>query len=437
MSEQEPEPWDDPLPRDEPPSQARPGMPAAKPPRLGDEQLLVATVIADPAAWDALRHVRPSDFESHGLAIAWRGMRQLIMAGSPPTPMALGALDPTIDPDELAVLASRAPGSLPAAASAARRLSTARRAAAAASALRRAAQGIEAAAAGHGGADPEDWHHAMAAGIASAIEKGGSTRTVDSDDIDAMVIASLEEARPPAATGIARLDEFLGGGLPGSAVIAIAGPAKVGKTVLAATVSYNFERAAAPTPHLLVSLERTEVEIGRLKSARTLGIPASQLTSLSDGQRAALRQPRPGGRLCQVLHMPGASPEAIEAEVAYQRQASGIRAVIIDYLQLIGGRQRGEQEESHMSRVCQWLQEAASRQQVAILVTVMMDDMGSPWKRAGAIRHASQAFLVLNRDSGRDGAYLETQRSSTGNESDIGTITSPALTLERAGPHFR
>lgn len=163
----------------------------------------------------------------------------------------------------------------------------------------------------------------------------------------------LAERKPPLPTGIARLDEFLSGGLRPAVVLALAGQTKVGKTVMLATISHNLEHRTPPVPHLLVTLEQSAEEIACLKLARRIGVRADALDALDDDTMDRFRAlPRVSGA-CRVMHSPGATIEDIEAEATYHVRANGAAAVLVDYLQLTGGRQQRENDEQHMTRVAQ------------------------------------------------------------------------------------
>ncbi len=238
----------------------------------------------------------------------------------------------------------------------------------------------------------------------------------------------------PLKTGVERLDEFLDGGLRAGTLLGIGGQAKVGKTILATTIGGNLD--AAGIPHLMISLERTAEEVAELKLARRLGISASRLHALDDTQKATLDRLPPTGNGAPILDTNDTTIEDIAAEASYQRHTRGIELVIVDSLQLIAGKQKWDTDEAHMTRVCQRIRQMASTLKLPVIATVHITEMGTIWRGAGAIRQNANAYLLLNRDNGSRGAFLETIASNLGNEAAIGTIGAPALTLSDAGPHF-
>jgi predicted ATP-dependent serine protease len=272
--------------------------------------------------------------------------------------------------------------------------------------------------------------------IAAALEAlGGTPATITGDELTARVATLLSQDMPPVKTGIARLDEFLGGGLQAGTLLAIGGETRGDKTTLISTISGNLDDLGVA--HLVISLDRTADEFGTMKLARRLGMGLEELRK--NGAEAARLTGKlpPQGKGCRLLHAPGISIEEISAEARHQAKQHGARVLMLDTMQLVGGRQGRELEEQHMARVAEGLRSLVQNLRISGIVTVQMDQMGQVWRRAGAIAHTASAFLVLNRDRSQDGAWLENHGNSMGDEADIGTVDSPSLRLNRSGPHFQ
>ena len=403
---------------------------------ITDEQTVIASVLAGTAEWDTVRRLRRSDFKDPFLAVVWTTMCAASVAGAPTSPRVIVAMNPSIGHETLVALSAWASADA-VASTATDRIVSRSRMTATAEALRAAAQSLERRLQGRGQAGSPPWQTEIGEAMAVVADLTGSDQAFDGDAHEAQVIRRIAERRVPLATGIARVDEFLLGGLRAGTMLAVGGQTKVGKTVFLATISGNLESRSEPVPHLLVTLERGADDIARLKLARRMGIGADALDRLDDAGIAKLRTLGRSSAACRTMHMPGASIEDIAAEASYQVRSRGAQLIMIDYLQLTGGIRRGENDEQHMTRISQEYAALSARLRVPLIVLVQVDPLGQIWRRAMAVAQSANAYLVINRDRESTGAYLETQQSNLGDESDIGTITSPSMVLDPAGPHFR
>jgi circadian clock protein KaiC len=101
----------------------------------------------------------------------------------------------------------------------------------------------------------------------------------------------------PLVTGVAGLDELLGGGLLERSVTLVSGSAGVGKSTLA--VQFLAEGAARQEPGLYVALEEGPKQI--IQSASALGLPLQQ--SIEDGLAEVLYLSRDRVRPSQLLSL--------------------------------------------------------------------------------------------------------------------------------------
>ena len=400
-----------------------------------DERAVVASVLSGSLAWDDIRHLRVTDFDDARMRRIWTSLHKASLSADAPTPKVVSGIDRALDAGMLASLAATAT-TAPAAKAAASRLVQRNRKALAVRKLHAAAREVE-------GLPPEAeapgamaWQTRLTLALDDLAALAGGDRATSGDDLEASLVKRLKEGRTPVSTGIKRLDEFLGGGLRPGTLLAIGGQPKTGKTVFLASVSFNLEMQPDPVPHAFISLAHDPDAIARLKLARRIGVAASRLGDLSVAEHQALVSLRRVGNACRTSHLPGATLDDLKAEAAYHVKAHGARAILVDYLQLVEGRLPRETDEGHMTRVAQGIQVMACDLKTPVILAVAVDDMGQVWRRGSAIKHVADAYLVLNRDRGSEGAYLETHCSNLGDEADIGTIDQPSMSLHPAGPHF-
>lgn len=401
-----------------------------------DAETLLSSVIADPKLYGLVSYIKPVDLDDYKHQAIWAAITATLQSGGAISPQSLNAVDPNIDPAEIIRLGRASPRNPEACRKAARRISDLHRALQAADILAKAAGDIRQAHAREtAGEDNQNWLTIFGQATRAASKLTASAHVTPASVIESRVISLVTDTKTnagkPIPTGIRALDKYLSGGLRGGNLIAIGAQTKVGKTVLAASISHNLE--VNGVPHEFITLERRQEDIERLKLARRLGVKGFEFLSLPP---FAFENLAPLDRTCLYYHIPGLSIEEICAELRYQAFANGCRVGIIDYYQLIGGRGPKESPDAHMTRVAQMLQQTGVDTNMALIVTVQLNEYGVPII-SSAIRNAANLYLVVQRDRGASDAYLETHASNIGPEHDIGSIGNYSLVLDPIGPAFR
>ena len=131
----------------------------------------------------------------------------------------------------------------------------------------------------------------------------GDPTTRSGHDAILALSADLAQLPPPTPTGLSRLDEFLQGGLRPGIFHALGGAAKVGKTIITATLSGNLDRQGIP--HLVAALDSSDEEFAQLKVARHLNQPATRLHHAGNQARSKLADIARTARGCYLFHAPG------------------------------------------------------------------------------------------------------------------------------------
>ena len=242
----------------------------------------------------------------------------------------------------------------------------------------------------------------------------------------------------PAAvypTGLEGLDEVLGGGLFAGKMVGVSARKKVGKTVLLGTISHNLSRAGIR--HLLIALEMSPAEIEQRNAARELGI--NSIAFLKEPTKALARRVADyaSGIADAALYesAPGASLDEVRRMVSRAVVTHGIKGVILDYWQLVGGKGRNETEEYHLRNVAQWLADACRKHGIWCLIAAQQNQDGN--SRGGeGLRLACDVYFALNREKGCDGAWLDMQESRYLLYQNVGSAEVPGLWLNHHGPFF-
>jgi replicative DNA helicase len=270
---------------------------------------------------------------------------------------------------------------------------------------------------------------------ANGLLSGGRSRS--RSEVLAAVIAEMRCPPPCYSTGLPALDHAMGGGLFAGRVYGVAGLGKSGKSMLAGTISENLN--AGGVRHAYLALEMGSREIERRKLARRLAVPA---LSMVGAVRPDLLD-RVGAYVATApdytvyADIPGATFDELRSEVLAARHRHRVTGIIVDYWQLVTGRERGVTEEEHLRRVAQWLAAAASRLGVWVLVLAQLADDGEATavSRTG-LNRASDQLYFLRREHGSPWAWMEQRFSRYTPPADVGSKEEPALRLRMPGPWF-
>ena len=258
---------------------------------------------------------------------------------------------------------------------------------------------------------------------------GDSKRTIARRVYDSLS-ASLEVF----PTGLAGLDTAMSGGLVAGQLYGIGARKKVGKTILLGTVSHNLN--AARITHLFVSAEMSPVQIEQRNIAREMGFNSVKFLR---ADREDLRR-RVGDYVANTAnhtlyeHAPGCSFAELRGIVARAR-LKGVKGVIVDYLQIIEGKEKGETEESHHRRVAQWLANMGRDTGLWVLVAAQLNQDDNVRGGEG-LKLACDMYFVLHREKDHPGAWLEMQESRHTLYANVGSETEPGLWLRKNGPYF-
>ncbi len=132
--------------------------------------------------------------------------------------------------------------------------------------------------------------------------------------------ASESAARPRVPTGVAGLDEMLGGGVPAGHVVLVTGLPGTGKTCLG--LQFLLAGAVRGEKGIFLSLEEDEAPL--LESARQFRWPVDR--AVSDGSFRVLRLDPKETR--QSLHR-------IQGELGKELAALGARRIVVDSVSLL------------------------------------------------------------------------------------------------------
>ena len=286
----------------------------------------------------------------------------------------------------------------------------------------------------------------IAAQVASSLEK----LTTETDrqfiqssyDVGTQIIQDLKDDVRPDSTGIAKLDEAMGGGLYPRKVYGVAARMKVGKTTLGATISHNLVQQKVP--HMYVCLEMSAKEIYERMLCRAMDCYGNAFKSEYG------KSDQFAGKLVNAVHgqrgylsfwdAQGATFDEIKQKLTVAVKKLGIKGFILDYWQLVKGQEKGQSEASHLDAVAQWLAEFCRRNNVWSVTMAQINQQGNTRGSEGIKLAFDQIYQLRAMGEAEDESlpdrWLEMMATRYTKWANIGSETQPGLTLVEKGVYF-
>ena len=247
------------------------------------------------------------------------------------------------------------------------------------------------------------------------------------------LVAALQNPAVPDSTGIPKLDVAMGGGLFPGKLYGIAARKKVGKTLLLGSISHNLN--AAGVSHLFVACEMSPAEIEARCAARVGGFNSVKFLT-GEAPAAAVAEYAvtvPNNTIYEAL--PGGRFDDLKRVVARAIVRNRIKGVILDYWQLVGGKEPRDTEEYHLRMVAQWLADIGRQHGLWALVACQVNQQGNTRGGEG-LKLSADMYFTMHRKKREPGAWLEMEETRYTLYADVGNDADPGLWLSKVGPHF-
>ncbi len=248
------------------------------------------------------------------------------------------------------------------------------------------------------------------------------------------VYARIDKPTVHYKTGLACLDESLGGGLHAGRLYALAARMKRGKTAFLGTISHNLN--ARRIPHLYLCLEVDAEEVEQRNIARVLGVPPIDVMhGRFDRERLAhYIATAPDYAVYEDVH--GCTLVEIRARIADAVVRHKITGFILDYWQLVRGRAARDSEESHLREIADTLADMCRRHGLWGLVAAQVNQDGNTRGGEG-LKLSCDWYGTLNRLGDSHHAWINVELCRYHKVLDVGTEEVPALWMHYTGPWFQ
>lgn len=265
----------------------------------------------------------------------------------------------------------------------------------------------------------------------------------DAAEVTENIIRSFQMPSKCFLTGITEMDKAMGGGMYQKKAYGFAGRKKMGKTILASTISYNLNQAGHK--HLFICGEMGEQEIHQRCLARKLGIYPSIFYQTGDKSAEFIdrlaQEANHGPKNVIYCDAPGVRFERLKQILATAVMKHKITGFILDYWQLVGGKRNGQSTAEHLEEVSQWIANVVKEYDIWNLTTAQINQDGNTRGSEGIRLSFDQVYQLHRPDPSANEAALEMMETRYTKWMNIGTwddngITNPGIMLNEKGPFF-
>ncbi len=288
--------------------------------------------------------------------------------------------------------------------------------------------------------DPQKCVAEAVDGINEIMRQSSTVRMRSSRKVAEAVIESLKEAPPCYPTGIPRLDVAMDGGMFAGKAYGVAARKKVGKTTLAATISWNLD--AAKVPHLYICAEMNDEEVMQRTLAGLAQVYPSNFRNRDKLTGPFLsRLATASFKLTDSAHFlnaPGITFDELKRVIPLAINRHGIKGVILDYWQLVGGKSKNQSDAAHLDEVAQWIADFGRKAGIWSLVMAQINQEGNTRGGEGIRLAFDQVYLLqpCNEDITDPGRWMEMLDTRYTKWINVGENHDPAMRINEYGPYM-
>lgn len=264
-------------------------------------------------------------------------------------------------------------------------------------------------------------------------------------DVLARAMHRSDNAAPAYSTGLSCIDASLAGGIAPGRVYGIEARPKGFKTGLLGTVALSLIRQ--DVPFLFLALEMGAERILERMVAAETGCNAIRFRSRKDPvdckSRFEVFLDAYGNRRGYWADEPGLSFARLRAIASDAVNKLGIRAMFLDYWQLVTGVARGQSSAEHLTEVAQWLAAFAARHDVAVVIASQTNRDGFGYGSDGLAKACDWLGRLhkvdqVDRSMGEfEALWIEVVHNRDGSDGNLGSAEAPALRIDKLGPVLR
>lgn len=287
--------------------------------------------------------------------------------------------------------------------------------------------------------DPEDILSRLALKAQTMLGEGRETAR-DKKNVAQNALDRALQTSEVITTGLTPLDYHLQGGLHTRRLYGIGGLYGRGKTILLGSISDNLNIQGIP--HLFISMETDPEDIELRLAAKHVRANASNLSDPFNEDRTILK-PNVDRYIDHVPNKtwyefcPGATMHEIHRMILRAKARHGIMGFMLDYWQLIEGRERGQSEDGHHRSNINRLAAICRQHDLWGVVTAQIDEKGK-LRYSDAMLQAAALYMRLARDEDGMDIRLEVEKSNYTRQTSAMGASLPGMVFDaEIGPHVR
>lgn len=244
----------------------------------------------------------------------------------------------------------------------------------------------------------------------------------------------------PTSTGIVSLDECMDGGMYAGKAYGFAARKKIGKTILACTVSHNMNKNGVP--HLFICGEMSAKEVHQRVLCRELDLFSNAFrTRFAEAPHVQMKIAEYHNTMpANAIYMdaPGITFQQLKQAVSNAYTTHAIKGFILDYWQLVGGKESKDSEAYHLGMVAQWIAEICRRLNIWAFVAAQINQEGNTRGGEGLRLAFDQVYQIHapNDDPSIDQRWVEMMDTRYTKWRNIGTENGNGWTLNPKGLFF-
>lgn len=280
-----------------------------------------------------------------------------------------------------------------------------------------------------------DTHAArMRDGIEAAQTGSQMDLFIDNHSVIEQVMRGLQRENFCYPTGLSKLDKAMDGGLYPGKAYGFCARKKTGKSALAATISANLN--AAKTDHLLICGEMSAQEIQqRILNRYSETWPTAFRTGYGKSDDFNKRMSSAIGvipRHTFYYNAPGLTFASLRRSVSAAIERKKCKGFILDYWQLVGGKQKGQSTSEHLDEVAQWVADYCRKRDVWAVVMAQLNQDDNTRGSEGIRLAFDQVYSLVRKDLGQPHASLDMLETRYTEWCNI-----DGLMLDGHGPYFK
>lgn len=288
------------------------------------------------------------------------------------------------------------------------------------------------------GMNPIDTAAELIANINNTVEQREWLKIRDNYQVSEEIMEDMKKDYKPISTGFNRIDLAMGGGLHPGFSYGFAARKKVGKTVLASSISFNLNNSGVH--HLFIACEMGSKQIHQRNIARGAEINPIVFRDTSRQSTKDLGKIADytikANRCIHYLDAPGMPFDNLKQAVSMAVSKHKVSGIILDYWQLIGGKKKGQSTSEHQDEVAQWIADYCRKHGLWSIVMAQVNQEGNTRGGEGLRLAFDQVYHLQRDDVSMPGAWLEMLDTRYTRWGDVGSKENPGLFMAENSPYF-